>query len=485
MKKIFSLLLALVLCLSCLGVSAKVPEALTKNHLNYTATFKAELKEAEVDSLIALLDEMEVLDEVENYVNLEMLIESLMSEKETLNLQLDVSSDLKKYKFGLTGETAVEAAFNNQLTVTADMKYGVWLNFDLSIEKPVYELTYMTPMANKYVTFDVFEFMDEEEKKLYLDMLAKTHNNEYLNNLGEKIMSSVAEHGEIKSSAAKCTIKISNEAFIKIVKDFIGIAMDTVVEIAPQIIDENPEVAKASVEMVKQLMPSLDGAKFLGEDGITLEYKLTSGKISKATGKVDVEFDVAAVLEALEIEWEYETRPVISFEILTERAYSSYGKTKVDFPVLTEENSINLAETILAKAEENYEIVEQEEDVPEYPLSYFTYYPEKVLVKDDMVYLPLRDTLETAYEGNISIGFENGAITITSEYFDDCDEIAMVIGENKATIDGETIETAPLIMEDGITYICESTLMELFLIELSEVCYDFLGGFYWASVWSY
>ena len=471
MKRILSLLIVMVLCFS-VTANAKLPEALTEVYTNYTVTMETKLSGAEIKAVIDFFDELGLTEEIADYIDLEMLIESLLSEKEKMTVQADISKDFKKINLGITGEFELKAEFNKQLNVSANGKNGMWIKMDLSSSEPVFEIILITPFDNKYKVIDVFETLDEEQTKTLKETIAKVGNPEFIKMISDASVKMLEDHAEIKVSGNKCTIKISNDAFISMIEDMIVLMIDIVGEIAPEAIAEDPEVAKATVEIVKQAMPSLKGIKLLGENGITMEYTISSGKVTKGIEKFDMDFDVASLIEAVGEEWEFESRPVFSFDVVAEAKYSSYGKTKVNFPVLTEENSVNIYEKYAPKE------YEEEEYVPVYPKSYFRIEVENVIKAEDKLYVPLRATLASAYAENINLAYENGVVTVTSPYFTDYDKMIFTVGSGEVKLGNETVNTDAVIIKDSTTYISEDAVLSILGAEITSARYDLLTNSY-------
>lgn len=490
MRKIISLLLAFLLCFSFVFANAKMPDelakVLTEEKYNFTCSAQLKLSNAEFKSLVEFIKELagEEYEEIEYFTDLELVLETLFTSGTKIDMQADISKDFRKMNIGISGEFDLNVKPNENLEVVSKGKAGMWIEMNMEEENPAYRIILQAPWLNKYAVIDLFAAMSDEDKAIFLEyteQYEKAHSEDLIEKVNTAMLDIVEKHSDIKKSGNKYTIKFDNNGFVSMVRDVIGIILDVMVEISPEIFDEDPAVAKEMVNLIKQTIPSLSGMTFVGEKGVTVEYVLSSGNIKTYTEFDDIKIDIPSIVETLGMEWEFETRPVLEFEIKASCNYSLYGKTKVDFPVLTEENSFDMISAFMPETEDYVE----EEYIPEYPLWSFSCTSETVIENEDKIYVPLRGVLEEAYGGNIDIAYNEGVITLTSAYFEEYDKIVLTVGSPEATVGEKAVTIEPVILVEGVSYISEETLKTLFNYSYSYIVYDLLEKTYYIDIWEY
>ena len=486
MRKIISLLLAFLLCFSFVFANAKMPDelakVLTEEKYNFTCSAQLKLSNAEFKSLVEFIKELagEEYEEIEYFTDLELVLESLFTSGTKIDMQADISKDFKKMNIGISGEFDLNVKPNENLEVVSKGKAGMWIEMNMEGESPAYRIILQAPWLNKYAVIDLFAAMSDADKAIFLEyteQYEKAYSEEFIEKINTAMLDIVEKHSDIKKSGNKYTIKFDNNGFVSMVRDVIGIILDVMVEISPEIFDEDPAVAKEMVNLIKQTIPSLSGMTFVGEKGVTVEYVLSSGNIKTYTEIDDIKIDIPSIVETFGMEWEFETRPVLEFEIKASCNYSLYGKTKVDFPVLTEENSFDMISAFMPETEDYVE----EEYIPEYPLWYFDIETSNIVKEESGIYVPLRTTLESAYEGNIELSYENGVITVTSPYFAEYDKMVFTVGSGEIKLGDETVNTDAVLMKDGVTYISGNALGAILRFELVDAKYDLLTGMYYIT----
>ncbi|MDO5478286.1 MAG: hypothetical protein Q4G23_03890 [Clostridia bacterium] len=486
MKKFLGLLMAFVLCFSFVTTFAMVPdelrEALTGQKYNLSCSGKIEFEDAEFKSLVDFIREIagDEIKELEYFVDFELLLESIFTSGAEFNMKADVSEDMKKIDAYIELRTDTNVNPNKNIETNTKIKTGIWIKYDVSGEKPCYRMIMDGPIFNKYAVIDIFGMMGVEDAKEFADLYTqygKAYSAEYTEKITTATLDIIGKYAEITNSGRKYTIKIDNEGFCDMMRELVFCAMDIMVENNPEAFHEDPEVAKATVEIAKQMVPSFSGMKFIGEKGIVMEYTVSKGNIIKAKEENHIKIDIPSCAAAIGAGWSFESKPVIEFTLKAETSYTDYGKTKVEFPVLTEENSFDLIALLAAE----WESAVEEEYVPEYPLWYFDIETDNIVNEESEIYVPLRTTLESAYEGNIELSYENGVITVTSPYFTEYDKMVFTVGSGEIKLGDETVNTDAVMMKDGVTYISRNALGVILRLELIDAKYDLLTGMYYIT----
>ena len=293
-------------------------------------------------------------------------------------------------------------------------KYGVWMNLDLTSEEPVFEVIYTHPFLNKYAFVDVFELLTEEEKEELLDILNSVLNKENIEKMHQYSVGLIEKHASIKLKGNSCTVKIDNDAYTSMMDDCVNYFYE---QMHGYGMDEE-------IVAVEEQTPSYKGMRLLGDDGITINYSMALGNITSMNIDADIDINLSEIYGE---EWEYESDGILKFNVQCDTVMSKISKTKVNFPVLTEENSFDYFETYY---EEYYYEEEYEWSYPYYWVGGYTDY---LPVINDEIYVPLRQTIYDAYEDTANIDYSNGVITLKSEFFD---EIKLTIDSDVAYIGG-------------------------------------------------
>ena len=92
----------------------------------------------------------------------------------------------------------------------------------------------------------------------------------------------------------------------------------------------------------------------------------------------------------------------------------------------------------------------------------------------DEIYVPLRQTVEYGYEDSVTIGYDNGVITLSSEYFPGFGTLALTVDSGTAYADGQAVNIAPVVKIDNVTYVSASTFEDIFGWTFEYASYDML-----------
>ncbi len=472
MKRTISIILMMVFAFSFVTANAEVPKFLTESYSNYTGEYSVSLSFESSDDIIALLKEMEMPEEVNIFVDLKALLESLLSYDAQMLLQADMSDDFRKIELGLTAEALYKVDINSNLNVSADMKMGMWMKMDLDAEKPVFEIIYSHPVFNKYMVIDVFEMAtDENEKAEIFKTLDGLFNEEYITSIQETSVSLMEKYADIKMSGATCTMKIDNAGFTAMMDELMPVVSDMTKEMMSA---ELGDIDQSYTDEVFNEIPSFAGLKILGDQGLTCKYSLLSGKISKAEMKMDLDIDISELVTYFSgEEWQYEAKGKLDFDMGAVVKVSNVGRTKVAFPVLTQENSFDIMDMMPEPYEPEGEVYEKQ-----YPNFYALGYVDYLPVIDGDVYVPVRTTFESAYDDQVEIKYNNGIITLHSKYFPGFTQLKLVVGSGTVYADAKEYKTGKVVEKNGVSYVNYKLLEEVFGWELSSAYYDMINKTY-------
>ncbi len=479
MKKFIALLLTLVLTLGSVSVFAELPKALTQPMNNYSGSYNVSVVFENSGELANLLDELGVLEEVEKYVDLEELLKGILSSETQMLVQADISKDFRKIKVGVTSASTVATVVNMNTSLSANVKEGVWIDIDLDVAEPVFKIIYTGALNNKYVTLDLFELIPEEQKIMVMGFMNTLFSQENMNSLSKWAADIFEKHSKVKISGSTVTMTMDNDGFVAMTKEIVDYVLSAM-EVA---LGMTGEFTVPTEEEMEAAYAILDNFKFLGKDGISCKYIISAGKLSASEMKMDIDFDIKALVEGVAGFWPAESEGKLSFTICEKVKVSKVGSTKVDFPKLTAENSVSAVELFdLAPAEPEDGDFENEYEFV-YPHSYVFVELEGVPTIGDDYYVPLRAVLENAYEDTVELGYKDGVVTAKCDYFPDFKVITLAEDSGTVVAGGDTYSMPKTRIINGVTYVPVRFFEEIFGWSLDELNYDVLNNIY--NVWFY
>ena len=195
MKKIISLVIGLVTMFTSICASARSTDFLGDVHRNYTQETELSVTFKSSEDIVALLEEVEFPQEINDYVDLKALLSSILSEKSYINVQADISEDYKRAKIGITGSSEQAITFNKNLNIDVKSQMGMWMDLDLG-EEPKYILTYSYPISNKYMVIDVFKEMDKDEIDDTIELLEYVFTKSFIDSVQEYSSELIKKHSK-------------------------------------------------------------------------------------------------------------------------------------------------------------------------------------------------------------------------------------------------------------------------------------------------
>lgn len=477
MKKFLSLFIVMMLICSTVMANATLPDAITKVYNNYAADYSISFSFESCDEVVALLEEMEMPAEINNFVDLKALIKSVLTYDAKMNVQVDISEDFKKIEMALTADCAQPVDVNKNLSLDIKSKVGMWMRLDISATQPVFEIIYSAPAFNRYMHMDMIEMMDYEGSgDEFLEALNSLFDKEYMENVTEYSKELIKKYATIKVSGKSCVIKFDNEGFTAMIDDAIRYAYDLSAEEMEVVM--NPRYGEVSVPYEE--LPVFSGMQILGDNGITFEYTTVFGNITSITADSDIELNIADIYSSTTgEEWIYESEGILKFSMHEYAEMKNIGKTKVVFPELTEENSFSVMTMIYGENDGHGE--DYEEYVQEYPYYYVGGYADNLPVIDGEIYVPLRSVMEGAYDDTVDISYNNGVVTMTSEYFG---KIVLTIGSDKAYIGGAVKDIDKVVKLENTTYVSKAFFEDVFGWVLTSATYRMLEKNYYYSFYT-
>ena len=430
MKKIFALVLTVVIAFSALTAGASsVPKFMEKSYNNYTADYKVSMTIDNADEIVAFLDEVKMPDEINNYIDVKALLESLCTVNSEMRVEAEMSEDFRKMKVALTAESAQDIKFNRNLDTSYSMRMGMWMDMDIDAKKLV--IIYSTPLNEKYAVLDFAKDLPSEVTEPVFEMYDKMFNREFMEKTSKEIMALSMEHADISMDGSRCVVMFDNDAFVSVAEDIAEYVFKMASDMA---------VSAGEEPLPEMEIPSFKGIKLLGDDGIVCTYKLNGNKIKSVSEKIDISIGLAGIYTMITgEEWSYNFDGNIDFTLISDAVVSKVGTTHPAMPEITAENSFSYTERLGLTAEPDYGY---EYDGGKFR-SLYTYGSMEFDTFDgERYYMPLRATIEDAYWECADITYDNGFVTIKT-YSDTAEEnidAAFRVGEDKAMVNGVNYE---------------------------------------------
>ncbi len=425
MKKFVLLLLTVIITFSAFGVSAaSVPKFMEQTYTNYTADYSLSMSFESGEEIVALLEEIEMLDDFCNYVDVKAILESLFQVKSKYNVQADISEDFRRMDMAVTSDTERSFVLNKNFDAICNFRAGMWLHLD--IDKQELKMVYYTPLTNKYAVMDFAEDVPEEVKSEIFDTYDKIMNKEFVESIKKDILEIAVKYADISMKGSTCIVKYDNDAFAGLLDEAIDYVANYINDIDADI--NGQESSEIDV-------PSLKGVRLLGKNGITSTYKLGGTKIKSAQETWDISVSIPDIYTRITgLEWPYESEGCVDIKVKMDMDVTRMGTTHVIMPVLNDENSFNALSDIFGLGYDEY-AYEEDWDEP-YVLNYVWGHTDTDTFDGERYYMPLRCCLEDCYYNCSEITYDNGTVTITAGYDEDVTNISLCVGENTAVVDG-------------------------------------------------
>ncbi len=473
MKKFLAVFLAVIMLVSTVSAGAVSLDVFKQPMRNYTSDMKITTSFDTAKEFVSALEELGInlSESVENeMIDFVPFLESLFNISGNALVKSDISEDYNRMRVSMEADYDYGVELNANLSVSADIKQSMWMEIDLTdVANPKYYMVMLSPLSTKYTYIDFFEGMAEEEKLMMVVMLKSFINKDFIDTVNAEMTKIYEEYSVLSDDGKKLTVSIDNDGFLRMFDKVIELFFDRLAVIIPGF---SESMAEVQIPKLSDL-----GIKLLGEKGMVIEC--TEDGVMSYVCEIYINInEIYSKLTGIELPTENDL--VIGFTLAEEQTLSEIGTTEIVFPELTEENSINLNESLYMQPEdEYYEDGEYyEEYMPEYPNFYVDLYIDHMPSVDGEIYVPFRMALENAYNGNVNIAYESGSITVTSEYFTDLEKLTFKVGETKANVDGFDFEVGEIILENGVTYVSSDFFEIIFGWELDWATYDFLWGKY-------
>lgn len=409
MKKTVAFVVAVVMLFGCLTVQGAVADDLFDALFNPVYSGKMHMQlSSEAKSIPQILKSSELFESI-GMVDFELLAESLLKSKADISGTYNVSKDMKKAKYAMTYEIDSPININDNFRIQANSKWSFWIDYDLTLENPVYKIIYKTPLNKKYVVMDISEAGDFSEVESSLP------TDEELLKITKDVSNLYKTYGKISKQGNGYKITFDDNG----IKLFIGAMFDMICEMSQtQLLafEASPSEIRdfqTGVEDMKETF-SLASQNFevLGKGGFVINLSANKGGYITAENlSLDLKLNIYDILNAFGI---YNSTSGITKEnsefeaVFNAKAeLSSHNRNvSVEFPVLTEENSVDMFGD-MGQGYENFE------DLADVEHRWFSLEEEGLPVIYDGY--PMVDLEEMCKSIGFDFAFENGVATVDTK----------------------------------------------------------------------
>lgn len=421
MKKIICIAIVMAMLFSLTAFAAKENyDFLAADYDSYEAEQTVTLKLNKPLKILDSLAESGELAGLDTFVDIRAYIESLFSAKSDLKMAYKISDNKKSLKMALTGKTGATLVSNENYIEDIRANTGMWMELGVEDpENPVYNLI-LLPASNKYITMTADDLLPDGESKaefgesmtavlqLMTEPAAKSEMIELIKN-----------NSEINKIRGGYNLKMDLNGLINYITEYSALTGMTMPEI-------DPETLPVTFEMSGDYILNVSG-----------QIKSTASEIRIAVNLF--ELIASLVGDDMVPEWITLENSDIDISILSDAEYKNINKVgKVDFPVLTEENSVSISDIFPGSG-------------------YFGYYywsgsTGDVIYENGNYYLAIETVVEqNAYGETNLFSYENGKTVFDSKSYHGImsfDPAKKVVSE-----EGLGDRTADFFIRDGKTYL--------------------------------
>lgn len=280
------------------------------------------------------------------FIDFDLLFSTLSELECSGKVKLDANEDYSRINLSYDIKTTVPLMMNHNFKVTSEIMYAMWMNWDITDpSNPKMEYIYSVPSQNKYFVVDVFNVpgMSESDKANMVSSMKKTLNKEYIDTVNKEMLKSYRENSTVTSRNGKSIITFDKQGMNNVVADVVDIISQTIGSDAAYA--ELMETGDApSFPTKEQTAEFLNKYNIFADEAMVIELTKTSGgSLSAVNVKVNFAVDIAGLAADYDFETVPGTPDVLNLSVTANTAYSSLNKkVTVDFPELTEDNSVNL-----------------------------------------------------------------------------------------------------------------------------------------------
>lgn len=407
-----------------------------------------------------------------NFVDFDLLFATLNELECSGRVKLDANEDYTRINLSYDITTTVPLMMNRNFKMTSEIMYAMWLNWDITDpSNPQMECIYSVPSQNKYFVVDAFNApgMSENDRADMISSMKKTLNKDYMDAVNKEMLKSYRENSTIVFRGGKSIITFDKQGMNNVVADAVDIISQTF----------NSDAAYAglmetgdapSFPTKEQTAEFLNKYNIFADEAMIIEITKTSGGLLSAVNfKVNFAVDIAGLAAAYDFETVPGTPDVLNLSVTANTAYSSLNKkVTVDFPELTDDNSVNLNDY----PRFDYDWGGDNCEHYEYIYLYCDYIPSV----QGTCYASLDEFVSFAdrYGYDYDISNNGGTIILTDKNGKESFKlVTMTVGSAELDIDGVKMNALnPVVEKDGEIYVDTEAMKYIFNADMETMSVD-------------
>ena len=487
MKKIFTLTLLLVICLT-FGVHAQdinidfLDDAVLNSSYtgNMTITIDKPLE------VITILEKGGYLDIVNKFIDLRALLEGLADSEITLNCKINANKDLTKMTTAVEYYVSMPTIINPNLKMHISARNGIWMDYDLTGAEPKLDMIMRYPILNKYLHVTEQDSLGESMIESFIGIYGGEQS------ILDTVKELMVKYADISVSGNTYTFKMDNASVCNIIKDYFEYLSENMTSYTEQKNSEYSDDEDYDFEDYSPYDDIISGIEsffekytVIGEEGITTKYvKGFGGKLKSEESIIPIDINLYSLLEATGDEIPAgltEENSGIAFTIKTTADYTNVGTTKkIDFP-MTEDNSFTF-DDLNPYNYYDYDYYTKRTDFD----SWINIYSDDIIKDGDVFYVPFRETIESACSYRLSdegdednpyytINYVDGWVSFNSRLAD-FGVLEFKVGRNDCYYkDGTYIFGAPKLINDRV-WVDAKLFEDVFGWDIANITWDYISN---------
>lgn len=438
--KVVSIILAALIVLSFSSVFASddLFAAMAKQSENVSMSFNASFT---LDKPIDFINKIIDADCCTyNPFDVDRILSELFKSEVKCDVKCVSSNNFQTFKIYMLFAADVPVNLTDYFKSQTQLKRACWINFDVSNGNRVYTMTVKSPFDRKYTYHDL-----EKINPGIIDIVSGLVSPENVKEMNAKVLNIYKKYAKIDKKGNEYTLSFTDESAKNMIKDLLVFMNEEVNKNNSLFSDENG--GRYAYNMFNDAIEDIEKLKdvpILAEDGIKIKISLDkNNRVSLQSVSAKVDVNLKKCDEALYGKTNYTGDEYVAFTLKCDMSYS-YGDAAVDFPTLTDENSVDFYEKYIAPYERDDEDDEMWEKLDKLyrtdedfinGRNYVVFEDNEFVFENEELYIPFNKLCENYKIDDIKN--DNGKITVTvNNKFLDAKEIVLNIDSPIVTVNG-------------------------------------------------
>lgn len=458
--KVVSIVLAALIVLSFSSVFASddLFAAMTKQSENVSMSFNASFTlDKPIDFINKIID---AEDYMNNFIDADMALSDLFKSEVKCDVKCVSSNNFQTFKIYMLFVADVPVNLTDYFKSQTQLKWACWINFDVSNGNRVYTMTVKSPFDRKYTYHDL-----EKINPGIIDIVSGLVSPENVKEMNSKVLDIYKKYAKIDKRGNEYTLSFTDESAKNMIKDLLVFMNEEVNKNNSLFSDEDG--GRYAYNMFNDAIEDIEKLKdvpILAQDGIKIKISLNkNNRVSLQSVSAKVDVNLKKYKEALYDKTKYTGDEYVAFTLKCDMSYS-YGDAAVDFPTLTDENTVDFYEKYIAPYEHDDEdygndkwekldkLYRTDEDFIN-GRNYVVFEDNEFVFENEELYIPFNKLCENYKIDDIKN--DNGKITVTvNNKFLDAKEIVLNIDSPIVTVNGTEKNLGKNVIErNGIVFV--------------------------------